>query len=61
MVQDDVLLVAWQDNNLVLELITAYDIREMNNFVFQKRKRLSKTSINTRIGLHAFKKNEKDI
>ena len=60
-VQNNVLMVAWQDNNLVLGLTTAYGIREIDDAVFKKRKRPSKTSTNARVVLPAFKENEKDI
>ena len=61
MIQDDVLLIAWQNNNLVLEMITAYDVRDVDNSVFKKRKRFSKININARIILFIFKENEKDV
>lgn len=61
MVQDDVLLVAWQDNNLVLGITTAYDVRDVDDSVSKKRKRPSKTSTNARVILPAFKENGKDV
>ena len=36
-VQNDVLLVAWQDNNLVLGLTTAYGVREVDDTVSKKK------------------------
>ena len=60
-VQDDVLLVAWQDNNLVLGLTTAYGVREVKDSISKKRKRPSKTSTNARVGLPAFKENGQDV
>ena len=60
-VQNDVLMVAWQDNNLVLGLTTAYGVREVDDFVSKKRKRPSKTSTNARVVLPAFKENDKDV
>ena len=60
-IQKDVLLVAWQNNNLILDLITAYRVKEINNSISKKRKRFNKTSINTRIILPAFRENNKDI
>ncbi len=60
MVYDDVLCVAWQDNNLVLALTTAYGVREIDDVVSKTRKRPSKTSTNARIVLPAFKENGKD-
>lgn len=61
MVQDDILLVAWQDNNLVLGLTTAYGVREVDDSISKKRKRPSKTSINARVVLPAFKENGQDV
>lgn len=61
MVQDGVLLVAWQDNNLVLGLTTAYGVREIEDTVIKKRKRPSKTSTNARVVLPAFKDNGNDV
>ena len=60
-VQKDVLLVAWQDNNLVLGLSTAYGAREIEDSISKKRKRPSKTSTNTRVVLPAFKENNQDV
>lgn len=60
-VQDDVLIVAWQDNNLVLRLTTAYSVREIQNSISKKRKRSSKTSTNVYVVLPAFKENGQDI
>ena len=56
-VQNNVLLVAWQDNNLVLGLTTVYGVREVEDFISKKRKRPSKTSTNARVVLPAFKEN----
>lgn len=61
MVQNGVLLVAWQDNNLVLGLTTAYGVREIDDSVSKKRKRPSKTSTNARVVLLAFKENGQDV
>ncbi len=60
-VRDDLLFLGWQDNNLVLALITAYGVREVDDTVFKKRKRSSKISINHRVVLPAFKENGKDV
>ena len=60
-VQDDVLMVAWQDNNLVLGLTTAYGVREIDDSVSKKRKRPSRTSTNARVVLPAFKENGQDV
>ncbi len=60
-VQDDVLYAAWQDNNLVLALTTAYGVREVDDCVSKKRKRLSKISINARVSLPAFIKNGQPV
>ncbi len=60
-VQNDVLHVAWQDNNLVLALTTAYGVREIDDSVSKKRKRPSKTSTNARVVLPAFKENEQEV
>ena len=60
-VQQDVLHVAWQDNNLVLGLSTAYGVREIKDSISKKRKRPNKTSTNARVVLPAFKENDKDI
>ena len=57
MVQNNILLVAWQDNNLVLGLTTAYGVREVDDSISKKRKRFSKTSTNARVVLPAFKEN----
>ena len=54
-------MIAWQDNNLVLGLTTKYGVREVNNYIFKKRKCPSKTSINARVTLPAFKENKKDV
>ena len=56
-VQNNVLIVTQQDNNLVLRLTIIYNYREINNSISKKRKRLSKTSTNTRIILSTFKEN----
>lgn len=61
MVQNDILLVAWQDNNLVLDLTTAYGVREIDNSISKKRKRFSKTSTNARVVLSAFKENSQYV
>ena len=60
-VQNNVLLVAWQDNNLALGLTTAYRVREVDDSVSKKRKRPSRTSTNARIVLPAFKENGNDV
>ena len=60
-VLSNVLFVAWRDNNLVLGLTTAYDVREVDDSVSKKRKRPSKTSTNARVILLVFKENEKDV
>lgn len=60
-VQDDILFVAWQDNNLVLALTTAYGVREIDNVIPKKRKRPSKTSTNARVVLPAFKENDQPV
>ena len=60
-IQKDVLQVAWQDNNLILGLTTAYSIREINDSITKKRKRPSKTSTNARVILPAFKENDQDV
>ena len=60
-VQDDILFVAWQDNNLVLALTTIYSIREIDDMIPKKRKRPSKTSTNARVVLPAFKENDQPV
>ena len=60
-IQNDILFMAWQDNNLVLALITTYSIREINNTVSKKRKRPSKINTNARIILPTFKENKQTI
>ena len=60
-VQKDVLQVAWQDNNLVLGLTTAYGVREVDDSITKKRKRPSKTSTNARVVLPAFKENDQNV
>ncbi|KAF6240901.1 hypothetical protein HO173_000693 [Letharia columbiana] len=60
-VQDDILMVAWQDNNLVLALTTAYGVREVDDTITKKRKRPSRTSTNNRIVLPAFKEDGNDV
>lgn len=60
-VQNNILLIAWQDNNLVLGLTTAYGVREVNDSISKKRKRPSKTSTNARIILPTFKENGQDV
>ena len=53
--------MAWQDNNLVLALTTAYSVQEVDDTVSKKRKRPSKTSTNHRVVLPAFKEDGKDV
>ena len=36
-------------------------MREINNYIFKKRKRLNKTSTNTRVVLFVFKENEESV
>ena len=60
-VQNDVLHVAWQDNNLVLALTTSYSVHEVDDTVSKKRTRPSKTSTNARIVLPAFQENGQPI
>ena len=60
-VQNNVLLVAWQDNNLVLGLTTAYSVKAIEDLISKKRKRLSKTSTNARVVLPVFKENGQDV
>ena len=60
-IQDDILMVAWQDNNLVLALTTAYGVRDVDDTITKKRKRPSRTSTNNRIVLPAFKEDGKDV
>ena len=60
-IQNNILLVIWQDNTLVLKLITAYNVSEINDTIFKKRKRFSRTSTNARIILSAFKNNRQNI
>ena len=60
-VQNDVLHVAWQDNNLVLALTTAYGVHEVDDTVSKKRKRPSKTSTNARVVLPAFQEDEQPV
>ena len=42
-------------------MIIVYNIRDINNSVFKKRKRFNKININARIILYTFKENEKDV
>ena len=60
-VQNDVLHVAWQDNNLVLALTTSYSVHEVDDTVSKKRTRPSKTSTNARIVLPAFQENGQPV
>lgn len=60
-VQDNILMIAWQNNNLILALTTAYGVREVNNTIIKKRKRLNRTSTNNRIVLPTFKEDENNV
>ena len=42
-------------------MIIAYNVRNVNNSIFKKRKHFNKININARVILSAFKKNEKDV
>lgn len=61
MIQNDVLMIAWQDNNLVLTLTTAYDVKNVDDNVSKKRKRPSRTNTNARVVLSAFKENNENV
>ena len=49
------LCFAWQDNNVVLVATTAHSIHQPSDFITATRKRLSKSSTNTRIVRPTFK------
>ena len=42
-------------------MITIYDIRDVDDFIYKKRKRFNKINTNIYIILSAFKKNEKNV
>ena len=44
-----------------MTFIIAYDVREINDFIFKKRKRLNKININAYIILFIFKENEHNV
>ena len=60
-IQNDILHVSLKDNSLVLALITAYGVREVNDTVSKKRNYSSKTSTNSRVILPAFQENEQPV
>jgi hypothetical protein len=45
-VKQDILYIAWQDNNIVLGLSNIHIIDKVEDWVKRKRKRLAKTSTN---------------
>jgi hypothetical protein len=53
-VVQDVLYLAWQDNNIVLALSNIYTIDRTEDFREKVRRRPAKTSINGRIVRHIF-------
>jgi hypothetical protein len=53
-VVQDVLCLAWQDNNIVLALSNIYTVNQTEDFCEKVCKRLAKTSTNGRIIRHVF-------
>ena len=48
-VKQDILYIAWQDNNIILGLSNIHTMNKVEDWVKRKRKCLIKTSINKRI------------
>jgi hypothetical protein len=48
-VEQDILCLAWQDNNIVLGLSNIHTVDKAEDFVENKRRRPAKTSTNSRI------------
>jgi hypothetical protein len=53
-VEQDILCLAWQDNNIILALSNIYIIDKAEDMVERKRRRLAKTLINGRIVREVF-------
>ncbi|OQU98151.1 hypothetical protein CLAIMM_03976 [Cladophialophora immunda] len=53
-VKQDVLCFAWQDNNIVLGLTTAFSLDKVGDFVIRDRRRPGDASTNARIALPVF-------
>jgi hypothetical protein len=51
---DRALCFAWQDNNIVLGITTAFSLNETGDFVLRERKRPGKASTNAHIALPVF-------
>jgi len=51
---DSVLCFAWQDNNIVLGITTAFSLSQTGDFILRDRKRPGKASTNARIALPVF-------
>jgi len=51
---DDILCLAWQDNNIVLAMSSIHIVDIVKDFIEKSRKRLAKTLTNARIARKAF-------
>jgi hypothetical protein len=58
-VVQDILCLAWQDNNIVLALSNVYTINQAKDFREKVRKRLAKTLTNSRLVRRVFGDNYK--
>jgi hypothetical protein len=54
---DNILCLAWQDNNIVLALSTVYTVHNATDFITRQRRRPAKTSTSGRIVRRAFRDN----